>query len=152
MKMTKRIYLGMGGIAMRKAIFWILGFIVVVAAASSINAYMAKGASHSNEDVQSYVNEINRTLPHMLNQDTKAETVSLSGKRVTFKYELVNYRSSEISPQSILTSLESKTRNGVCSTASTRELLDAGYTLVYAYYSSDGFYLTEITVQKSDCR
>lgn len=96
-------------------------------------------------------NDINKTLPRMLNSETQCDSVAALENTLIYKYTLVNYRSSQITAKYIQKSLASETRDGVCTNPSTRKLLKSGVTMVYSYHSSDGFYITEIPVHGSDC-
>ena len=91
----------------------------------------------------------------MLNSDTKFATITPTKNMLTYKYVLVNERSSgpnAITAKAIQDELATQTRTGVCSHPQTHNLLKRGVTMVYSYYAGDGIYITEIPVRLSDFR
>jgi hypothetical protein len=102
--------------------------------------------------ISKIANDINSTLPRMVDSETKAMTVTAAPNELQYKYVFVNYSSRDIGAQSLQQIWAKDIRTGICSTPDTRDLLKMGIQVTCVYYGSDNKYITEITIREADCR
>lgn len=105
----------------------------------------------SYKDLSKIANDINSTLPRMVDSDTKLMTVNDAPNELQYKYVFVKYSSLDISAKSLQQIWAKDIRAGICSTPDTRDLLKMGIKIIYSYYGSDNKHITEISIRESDC-
>ncbi len=100
--------------------------------------------------MNSISNEINKSLPMMVDKDTRLE--STIGKKgvLEYHYNLLNTKSNDIN-LSQLNSFTKSLKNKVCSNPDTKSFLGRSISLSYVYYGNDDTFITKIIVTPEDC-
>lgn len=93
--------------------------------------------------------EINKSLPMMVDEVTQLTTTIASGNELSYSYKFLG--SQKITQSDLNSSLQEDIVNQACTTPETMALLDADATFKYRYYDKNGKYIGEIPVGKSDC-
>lgn len=110
-------------------------------------------ASHVNKQLESMIAENNKTLPKMLDDDTRLELLEkipdLVG--VNYRYVMVNANTEDINVNN-LAALQPIVRSNVCSLKGMDFIIDNEVVMRYSYYSKKGdfVYSFDITPAK-DC-
>lgn len=93
--------------------------------------------------------EINKSLPMMVDEVTQLTTTTASGNELFYSYKFLGTQ--KITQSDLVSSLQEDIVNQACTTPETMALLDAEATFKYRYYDKNGKYIGEIPVGKSDC-
>jgi hypothetical protein len=97
--------------------------------------------------------EMNKKLPTMIDEDTRLEALAAGpGQRLSFLYTLTKASSIDVSDAMLKEMMQASIREGACSAASTRQMLDKGVELVYQYTGNDGKTIGEIVIQPATCK
>lgn len=94
---------------------------------------------------------INKSLPSMIDTDTRLDHVSIQGKDVYYNYTLVNWLVADMDVSRFTSIMTPKIKTEQCANEETRPLLNEGRKLVYVYRDKASKPIAEIVVEKSDC-
>jgi uncharacterized membrane protein YvbJ len=115
-----------------------------------VKASLSGGKSKSlQSQLQTAALEANRSLPMMVNSETKLERVSVGdGNVLISNFKFVNYQASEIDLDELRDSYPAIISN-VCS--KMRASLKSGITYRYHYASADNTHLDTLTINSAKC-
>jgi hypothetical protein len=113
------------------------------------------GDPASHEVLSKTADQINRTLPMMVDKDTELmATAGLPGVLV-YRYRLVRAQFEELDSadlESFRKGMHSTLINGACTTPQTRDnLLRRGVTMLFMYTDKEGKFLVSIDIKAADC-
>jgi hypothetical protein len=94
---------------------------------------------------------INKSLPSMIDSDTRLDHVSIQGKDVYYNYTLVNWLVADMDVSRFTSVMTPKIKTAQCANEETRPLLNEGRKLVYLYRDKASKPIAEIVVERSDC-
>lgn len=103
----------------------------------------------SREDLTATADEINKTLPMMVDQITEAFVVAPYDHELEISFRITTLQASEISIDA--NRLKRERTNYACSNPKTRPLLDGGINVRYSYYDKNKKFVISTLIQKSDC-
>lgn len=152
---------------MWKKILSILGFIVVLVAASiggQIGKEVGKSAFAPSKPTQQQIEEkllegftkaaeqANSRGPVMVDQDTRWDkSVAGPGARLTYFYSFPKYSSRDIERGWLLANLQPEVRKSVCGSKEMKPSLQYGGIYVYSYTGNDGVEIARFELSKHDC-
>ena len=134
-----------------------IGFIAVLLVAMGIGKIGGKVASQAilspskEEIINTGVAEVNKTLPMMVDPETRLDSASSSHdyKHLIYNYTFVNYRSDQITAAQ-LANLKDHVINQAC--AKQKEtLLNFGIPIEFSYKSFDGLMVQAFVVRPGKC-
>lgn len=105
----------------------------------------------SKEFLSKVSNEMNKSLPMMIDKETKCVSTYAFDKEIGYAYELVNKSSSEIDKSNFLNISTPKLKNFVCTTPHMQKFLNNGVSIGYIYYGNDSGFIGKITITPSQC-
>ncbi len=96
-------------------------------------------------------NQINSSLPMMLDSDTELfTTVGLEGV-LQYHYRLVKYSKEQIDTSLLMPTLRESITNSSCTIKDTRALLEKGVTLEYVYHDKDKKMIASFSLKNITC-
>jgi len=103
-------------------------------------------------DLVKAANETNRSLPTMVDKDTRLDsTVAGPGKVWTYMYTLVATDVTGITNERLNEAMGSNIRNSVCTMKEMKLFIEKGVVMKYNYRDHAGNYIGEIVVKPEDC-
>jgi len=137
-----------------RAIWAGLARVMVVIGTLALIGNFIRGLEQGSESDTALAEEIkliNKSLPSMIDDDTRLDHVSLQEKDVYYNYTLVNWLVDDLDLQRFTSVMTPMLKTAQCNNEETRPLLDAGRKLVYAYRDKSSKPVVEIVIDKSDC-
>jgi hypothetical protein len=110
-----------------------------------------KQGSDTDLALSEEIKMINKSLPSLIDNDTRVDHVSIQGKDVYYNYTLVNWLAADLDISRFISVMTPKVKTGQCANDETRPLLNAGRKLVYMYRDKASKPVAKIVVEKSDC-
>ncbi|HEC28786.1 MAG TPA: hypothetical protein ENI65_04265 [Gammaproteobacteria bacterium] len=101
------------------------------------------------DDLKAFADDINKSLPEMVDKGTRLDKVTSGEKSLDYRYTLMNLSSRKADKNKIAASLKRNIVKIGCS--KLKSLLDRGIQVKYSYFSNDGRLLAEAGIKKSDC-
>ncbi len=95
--------------------------------------------------------EMNKTLPRMLDKDTRVDSTFLIGNQINYRYTLVNFAANEIDPLAFKTEFEPILVNNACTVHNMSILLKQDVSFKYNIFGKNGKQVTTITVNSGMC-
>lgn len=103
--------------------------------------------------LQITANEMNKSLPTMIDSDTRFDRVGTGpGRRITYVRTLVNYTANEMPARMLENLIGESIHNGVCSAPEMQIWLNDDVTIVYRYSDRHGNYIHQFIVNRESCR
>ncbi len=140
-----------------KYVLSIVAFIIAFLIAKYIVGIGFK-SYHESNDKQDFnqilietVSELNRSLPMMVDSETRLDNAMGFNKILKYNNTLINYTANEISPSNIFNALDKKITNSVCTSKEMKIFLDNDVTISYSYSGKNGKHIIDIKVSKSKC-
>ncbi len=100
------------------------------------------------------VNEANKSLPVMIDKDTRMDSTLSKGKNLYYVYTMINLNSSDVSISRLNSFLVMKKKQIIkfsCSEKNTLFLLNYGAVVHYLYNWKNGEHMRTIRISKNDC-
>lgn len=94
---------------------------------------------------------LNKSLPSMLDEETRLDSVSANGRNVTYTYTLVNKAITDVRLVTFKLHMGLNLRSFNCTTEQTRMLLEQGFTLTHFYRDRHSAHIADISVTIGDC-
>lgn len=130
----------------------IAALIIILAMTYSIYVRVQLYQLFSHTSVVTQIDEINRSLPKMVDDDTQLNKVSLDDNVVEYHYKLIRASIDDLNVVTFTSLIQTNIIKGVCAEPYMIQLLANGYSLEYTYDDKDDKYVASITVNASDCR
>lgn len=134
---------------------------IVIAALASILSFSACGAAPKSTDaiihdsLAEVTTEMNKTLPTMVDEETRLDRVSVYGKTFYSRYTLINYTIEELNRtqiQSVHDGLKTLHVNSYCTNPGLKMLRDNNSGRELDIYDKNAKWVTTITVTPDDCK
>lgn len=110
-----------------------------------------KQGSDTDLALSEEIKMINKSLPSMIDNDTRLDHVSIQDKDVHYNYTLVNWLAADLDVTRFTSVMTPKLKTVMCANEETRPLLNEGRKLVYMYRDKSSRPVAKIVVEKSDC-
>jgi hypothetical protein len=101
--------------------------------------------------VSEEIQMINKSLPSMIDNDTRLDHVSIQDRDVYYNFTLVNWSADKLDISRFRSVMTPKLKTAHCANEETRTLLNEGRKLVYMYRDKASKPVAQIVVEKSDC-
>lgn len=104
------------------------------------------------EKIKTEVLQTSKTLPKMVDTETRFDLVQFVDKKIENHYTLVNISKSEIDVEKMLPNVKESLKNSVCGKQNFLDNLskDIGYSFTYKDKNSE--LISTIVITKSDCK
>ena len=96
-------------------------------------------------------NELNLTLPKMMDSNTRLDSTMVYDGRFIYKYSFVNSHTEEIDVPYFVETATPVITNRVCKSDNLRGILEKGVPLEYAYYDKNGAKVASMTIEFNQC-
>lgn len=110
-----------------------------------------KQGSDADLALSEEIKMINKSLPSLIDNDTRLDYVSIQDKDVYYNYTLVNWLAADLDTSRFISVMTPKVKTAQCANGETRPLLNEGRKLVYMYRDKASKPVAKIVVEKSDC-
>jgi len=136
----------------QKALSTGIAILVAMVVGFGVESYMKKiNGPSSMRTLNKVADEMNKSLPMMVDSETQLTNVIGMDKKFVYNYELIHLDSGNGLIDKI-SQLKPNMVNADCSTPETRDqFLKNGTTMEYKYYDRNKNYLTAIDILPSDC-
>jgi len=137
-----------------RAIWAGLARVAVVLGALGLIANFIVGLQQGNDTdlaLSEEVKMVNKSLPSMIDNDTRLDHVSIQDKDVYYNYTLVNWLAADLDVTRFTSVMMPKLKTAQCANEETRPLLNEGRKLVYMYRDKSSKPVAKIVVERSDC-
>ena len=94
---------------------------------------------------------INKSLPSMIDNDTRLDYVSIEDKDVYYNFTLVNWSKGKLDIERFASVITPKLKTAQCENEEIRALLNEGRKIIYMYRDKASKPVTKIVIVKSDC-
>lgn len=94
---------------------------------------------------------VNRSLPRMVDNDTRLDRISIFDNRILYNFTLIHVDAWKIDINRLEGALTPVVKLGVCENKDTKKILDNDMELVYAYYDKANNPVVTIAVNNQDC-
>ena len=130
---------------------WDVAARVMVLIAVLANVYWLTAASDDDYSLQAEVRMMNQSLPVMLDDYTRLDSVAYETTRLSYYHTIVGAPASEIDADFLRQFVRGNVIETVCNDHASIEILENGIDYRYAYTDEAGKFITELTVTISDC-
>lgn len=141
----------------------IIGILIIMAFASGIGKqigrstvkkyHSSRSAGAIEEMLRKVSGHVNRTLPVMIDKNTRLETTLAGpGNRFTYLHTILSVDSTTLSHQQLEHALGRNIRNTVCSSKDMQAFVSNKVQVIYRYRDSDGRIIGDLVVNSEDCR
>lgn len=96
-------------------------------------------------------NQVNSQLPLMIDEETRCETTFVSGKKIFYKYTMINLASDIFDKIYFENELNRNTKNNLCTDEKTIKMLNFGVEYNFMYFDKDGKSIVSIYIDKATC-
>jgi hypothetical protein len=103
------------------------------------------------ETLKMSAEEINKSLPVMLDGELRHDKVEVDGDTMTFKFTVVNFTAEEMNADRLTSYMEADIRQGVCGDSDTRLMLKRNLKVVYDYVGKEKKHITQFTYDAKSC-
>lgn len=137
---SKPLIYAVAGLFAVAALWWVAG------------DYFAKADPRSARHLRQVADEINRSVPVMIDKETELMPSAGYDGMLVYNYRLVSYSVSQINPHKFAAGAKQRITQNACSRAETRDdFLKKGVTLRYSYFDKDNKYIATVDVTPADC-
>jgi hypothetical protein len=135
------------------AVAFVFAFILMEGAFDQPSAANVHLTSEDNQEfLRKEVESTNGTLPMMVDEETRLDTVYASPEgKLNYRYTLVNYRGSEIDFPSLREAIEENAVNGYCTHPEIQGFRERNIPMVYHYLGSDGVFIGSFEANNQGC-
>lgn len=110
-----------------------------------------KQGSDTDFALSEEIKMINKSLPSLIDNDTRLDHVSIQDRDIYYNYTLVNWLAADLDISRFISVMTPKVKTAQCANDETRPLLNEGRKLVYMYRDKASKPVAKIVVEKSDC-
>ena len=96
-------------------------------------------------------NQLNTTLPKMIDTETRLDTSYAKGNRFYYKSTLLNYYVDNIDVEVFNREMSQSTSRYICSSDDMAFFKENGVILVYSYHDDENKFISDVIVDTSAC-
>jgi hypothetical protein len=134
------------------AIFVVANVIVkIIFAASDRDPSVNQGSDYVNDFLQEAIDTTNKSLPRMIDSETRFDTSYLSNGAINYKYSLVNYSSDLIDPREFKNMMRPSLLNNLCTSEDMQFIRSNDISVIYHYYGKQGRIIAKIPIAMKSC-
>lgn len=131
----------------------VTAFATAIGAAAGTYAVkdLFKGGQDGNDRLIEVTNEVNKTLPMMIDSETRLDsTIGLNGT-FTYNYTLINHSYEEIDSELFRENMESKLLANYCTSDEMKQFLENDVAISFSYFGKAGGQIAKFAYMPSDC-
>ncbi|MBF0398614.1 MAG: hypothetical protein HQK78_17700 [Desulfobacterales bacterium] len=103
-------------------------------------------------ELQKVAGEINEALPQMVSKEIQlVRVVAQEYNEIEYVMKTLLYSINDLNINSIERTLKPQTKNSICSSPDTLEMIKHGVTYTYVYYDKNNIYIGKFSVTPNDC-
>lgn len=122
--------------------------VILNALSFAANFWMASDTEYA---LKEEIRMMNKSLPTMVDNDTRLDHVSLQEKNMLYNYTLTNWLAANLDLERFNSIMQPKLKTNACETDETKSLLEEGRSINYVYRDKDSNPVSKITVKLGDC-
>ena len=104
------------------------------------------------EKIKTEVLQISKTLPKMVDTETRFDLVQFVDKKIENHYTLVNISKSEIDVENMLPNVKESLKNSVCGKQNFLDNLSKDIEYSFTYKDKNSELISTIVITKLDCK
>jgi hypothetical protein len=147
----KTIWKILGGLVIILAIAFAGGIGKIVGKSATESYYAGKKEATIDAALLHTASEMNKTLPMMVDAETRLDSTTGINRTIRYNYTMVNYTVADLDPAQFKQSMEPTIVNKVCTTKEMQVFVRNKVPVSFAYYDKQGKQITVITVPSSSC-
>jgi hypothetical protein len=122
--------------------------VILNAISFAANFWMTSDTEYAlNEEIRM----MNKSLPTMVDNDTRLDHVSIQENNMFYNYTLTNWLVADLDLERFNSIIQPKLKMNACETEETKSLLEEGRSISYVYRDKDSSPVSKVTVTISDC-
>ncbi|MDJ0911795.1 MAG: hypothetical protein QNI99_21605 [Woeseiaceae bacterium] len=125
---------------------------VVVVLSVLANLYWLTIVADDDYSLQAEITMINQSLPVMVDDYTRLDSVEYETTRLSYYYTIVGTRRSDINVDFLRNFVRGSATETLCNDSLSAEVLETGIDYRYSYTDEYGAFIMELTITESDCR
>ena len=137
---------------MLKSINIILYGVLALVVGGGIYYFLPTFLSDPFEKIKTEVLQTSKTLPKMVDTETRFDSVLFVDKKIENHYTLVNITKSEIDIETMLPNVKESLKNSICGKQNFMDNLSKGIEYSFSYKDKNSEQISIIVVTKSDCK
>jgi len=137
--------------ATSKLIIIVFGVLGAIGGKYGYQYFFGNGKLDIQSSLIATANELNKTLPIMVDSETRLDTSTGFNEMFQYNYTLVNYSFEELDPEEIEETLKPNLINSVCTIEDMAFFIKNDVPVSYAYYGKNGKHVLTITVTSDQC-
>ncbi|HYW03560.1 MAG TPA: hypothetical protein VFA86_06410 [Gammaproteobacteria bacterium] len=110
------------------------------------------GSPDINKLLSQTADRVNATLPRMVNDGTRLDSVRAGKGHLQYNYTLVKYTANQMDGAKLHAMIQPRLVKQVCSSRKMQVYMHSGVDVTYVYHGKDGKQITSVTVHQSDCK
>jgi hypothetical protein len=137
-----------------RKLWGILARVVVIVNIALFMGGVVNGLQQSQNETDNLLAELdlmNQSLPRMIDDDTRLDHIDIEHMDIYYNYTLVNFSTDQIDKNKFVSMMSKHIKSSQCQNKKTRDLMNNGRTLIYAYRDKGHQKVAEIPVVASDC-
>jgi hypothetical protein len=137
----------------QKALYGAVAAISAMLVSGLVTRCLARKNAHDMQDLNRVANELNKSLPMMVDAETQLTNVIGAPDNIIYNFKLVNLALEENpSLKDYLSQLKPGMIRKNCTTPETRkDFLDKGIVMSYVYYDKNSAHVGKIDIKPADC-
>lgn len=104
------------------------------------------------EKIKNEVLQTNKTLPKMVDEETRFDLVQFVDKKIENYYTLVNITKSEIDVEKMLPGVKESLKSSICTKQNLLDNLSKDLEYSFTYKDKNSELISTIVITKSDCK
>ena len=107
--------------------------------------------SHWESELKAASNEINQSLPMMVDSETRLDSTLAFRNSFLYKYTMINYSVDDLDPVEFKAAMEPQITSSVCTTEDMKAFVQNHSEVKYLYHDKDGKFISKIIVHTKEC-
>ncbi|AXX95047.1 hypothetical protein [Arcobacter ellisii] len=104
------------------------------------------------EKIKTEILQTNKTLPKMVDEETRLELVQFVDKKIETYYTLVKITKEEVDVEKIIPGVKESLKNSICGKQNFLDNLSKGVDYSFTYKDKNSELISTIIITKSDCK
>lgn len=104
------------------------------------------------EKIKNEVLQTNKTLPKMVDEETRFDLVQFVDKKIENHYTLVNITKSEIDVEKMLPNVRESLKNSICTKQNLLDNLSKDVEYSFTYKDKNSELISTVVITKIDCK
>lgn len=115
-----------------------------------VNIFLPTGLNGDDQLIK-VAEEVNKTLPLMIDSQTRLNSTFGLNNTFTYNYTLVNYTHSELDIDIFKSKMEIQLKNNYCTSEDMKYFLKKETQVNFSYFDKEGKQITKLSYNPKDC-